>query len=373
MFSVYDLLVLSQIPNVGLSRLRALINKFGDPQSIRKASVREIASLDGFGRRLASHIGYFFRHQTYDEAKRYAENQLSRLNKVNGQVVTLWDPGYPDLLRKIYDPPLYLFLRGGFDESRDRHSLAIVGTRSPSEYGKTMAERFAHELVRLGMTVVSGLARGVDTIVHSSTVKADGRTLAVIGSGIDTIYPPENKGLAERITLEGALISEYDMGAKPDAVNFPRRNRVISGLSVGTLIIETDLTGGAMITASTALDQNREVFALPGPITSRKSRGCHALIKTGRAKLIESIDDIVEELATKLRPLLATKQENRQVSASLTPSERTIAGLLSETPLHIDHIADHAGLSVSEVLVSLLSLEFKGEVRQLAGKMFARI
>ena len=373
MFSMIDLLILTQVPNIGAHRLRALVTHFGNPTSVLKASARDIIEIDGFTEKLASSIVHYIRSSKIKEAEKYAECQLSKLNQVEGTIITIWDKQYPDLLKKIYDPPPFLFLRGELIEM-DKYAIAIVGTRSPSEYGVRMVEKFSHGLTKLGITLVSGLARGIDTVVHSAALKSGGRTITVIGSGLDIIYPPENKNLSERITDHGAVISEYEMGAKPDAVNFPRRNRIISGLSLGTLIIETDINGGAMITANTALDQNREVFAVPGNINSKGSRGCHALIKDGRAKLVEEIDDIIIELVTKLRPIMKkTGKEEAKAEPELTLFEKSIYDVLSEHPSHIDIIAETAKMSTADVLVNLLSLEFKGLVKQLPGKMFIKI
>lgn len=374
MFSVFDLLVLAQIPSIGANRLRALVSHFGDPASVFSKSAKEIAEVEGFSKKLAVHIVQFTRSSKVDEARQYAERQLSRLNKVEGCLITYWDKKYPDLLKKIYDPPPFLFVKGEIIGD-DKYAVAIVGTRAPSEYGCLMAERFSQEFTRLGITVVSGLARGIDTIAHSAALKSGGRTLAVVGSGLDVIYPPENRSLFERISEHGAVISEYEMGAKPDAENFPKRNRIISGLSLGTLIVETDIDGGAMITANTALDQNRDVFAVPGLVTNKRSRGCHALIRDGRAKLVEQIDDILDELAPKLRPLLkqAGKGEHEQPIPELTLFEKTIYDVLADESIHIDTIAERAHVSTADALVNLLSLEFKGLVRQLPGKMFVKI
>ncbi|MDI6765272.1 MAG: DNA-processing protein DprA [Bacteroidota bacterium] len=372
MISVFDLLTLSQIPGIGSNRLRMLISHFGNTDEVLTASIREIAIVEGFSRKLASTIVHFVRSQKHSEAKRYAERQLSKVNKVEGKVITFLDKQYPENLKKIYDSPPFLFVRGEFTD-KDMYAIAIVGTRTPSDYGVRMTEKISQELAVLGITIVSGLARGIDTVAHHAAIKTDGRTLSVIGSGLDVIYPPENKNLFERIVGCGAVISEYEMGAKPDAVNFPRRNRIISGLSLGTVIIETDINGGAMITANTALDQNREVFALPGLVNSKRSRGCHLLIKEGRAKLIESIDDILEELSTKLKPLIKPKDHDEiKQLPSLTLFERSIYDVLTENPSHIDSIAEAAILTTSDVLVNLLSLEFKGLVKQLPGKMFVK-
>jgi DNA processing protein len=372
MFSISDLLVLSLIPNIGAHRLRALVSHFGNPTEVLRANAKDIIKVDGFTEKLASSIVHYIRSAKIEDAEEYAERQLSKLNRIGGSIVTFWDKQYPDILKKIYDPPPFIFVRGEIVET-DKYAIAIVGTRTPSEYGVRMAEKFTQGLSKLGITIVSGLARGIDTIVHSTTLKTGGRALAVIGSGLDVYYPPENKSLNDRITEHGAVISEYEMGAKPDAVNFPRRNRIISGLSLGTIIVETDLNGGAMITASTALDQNREVFAVPGNINLKGSRGCHALIKDGRAKLVEDTGDIVAELVTKIRPLIKnTEKSESKETKELSLLEKSIFDVLSDHPSHIDSIAEIAKMSIADTLVNLLSLEFKGLVKQLSGKMFIK-
>ena len=302
--------------------------------------------------------------------KPFAEEQLSLVNKVNGRIVTLWHDEYPEYLRKIYDPPPLLFVLGTI-EKNDMYAVAIVGTRVPSAYGKFIAEKFSRELTSKGITITSGLARGIDTVAHSSSLKSGGRTIAVIGSSIDIIYPSENKRLAERIEESGAVVSEFFMGTKPDPGNFPRRNRIISGMSLGTLIVETAENGGAMITASTTLDQNRELFCIPGNITEKYSIGTNRLIRDGHAKLVQSVDDIIAELKSSLRPILKFSQP--QTPAVLSIFEQKILDHLASEPSHIDVVSEQSGLSISDTLVNLLSLEFKGLVRQLAGKMFQRM
>ena len=372
MVSARDVLVLSQISHIGSQRLRVLISHFGDSSAVFKASARELATLDGFSKKLASHISHFVKSGKLVEAQKLAGKELSKLNKCGGNIVTYWDERYPDALRKIYDPPSFLFSQGTLSD-HDQCSLAIVGTRSPSEYGIAMAERFTRELAALDIVIVSGLARGIDTIVHTTALKHQGRTLAVIGSGLDVLYPPENRNLAGSISEHGAVMTEYRMGTKPDAGNFPRRNRIISGLSLGTLVVETDIGGGAMITANSALDQNREVFAIPGNINSKRSKGCHTLIKEGRAKLVETVDDILSELATKLRPFLKnTCPVEHKAPIELTLFEKSMYDLLSDTPMHIDAVAERTGNSIADTLVNLLSLEFKGIIKQLPGKMFVK-
>jgi DNA processing protein len=370
--SVIDLLILSQIPAIGANRLRSLVSHFGDPCHVSTASAKEISAIEGFSKKLASTVTHFFKSAAYVKANIYAERQLSKLNHAEGRILTFWDEQYPDLLKKIYDPPPFLFVKGTI-QKEDSYAIGIVGTRSPSEYGMGITEKFSHEFAKLGITVVSGLARGIDTVAHTATLKQGGRTIAVIGSGLDVIYPPENKLLSEKMTAHGAVVSEYEMGAKPDAVNFPKRNRLISGLTLGTLVIETDCNGGAMITANTALDQNREVFAVPGLVTSKRSRGCHALIKEGKAKLVENVNDVLIELSTKLRPLLkSVLNEEHKTDIELSFFERNLYEVLTDVPLHIDLIAERSDASISDTLVNLLSLEFKGLIKQLPGKLFVR-
>jgi DNA processing protein len=371
MISVFDLLVISQIPHVGPGRMRLLVSHFGSTCDVLRASAKDIAAIPGFNRRLSAEIVHSIKRSGGSAHHEYAERQLSRLNKINGAIVTYWDQSYPEPLKKIYDPPPFYFQLGEYREE-DKYSIALVGTRSPSEYGISVTEQFTRELTRLGITVVSGLARGIDTAAHSAVIHHGGRTIAVTGSGLDVVYPPENRILYQQIVRQGAIVTEYEMGAKPDAVNFPRRNRIISGLSLGTIVVETDLNGGAMITATTALDQNREVFAVPGNIGSKRSRGCHALIKEGRAKLAESVDDILAELSTRLRPLLKSSGKEQPRLPDLTLFEKNIYDQLADDPTHIDRIADMANTPTADALVSLLGLEFKGLVRQFPGKRFAR-
>jgi DNA processing protein len=369
---VRDLLTLSTIPGIGPGRLRALVSHFKDTRAITHASAKELTAAEGIERKTALTIVNFFRDSGKSLAKRYVDHQLARVNKVDARIVTLWDRDYPSHLKKIYDPPPFLFVRGDFD-THDTAAIAIVGTRGPTSYGSRIAEQFAGELARLGVTIVSGLARGIDTIVHQATLKAGGRTLAIIGSGVDIIYPPENKPLVERIVEQGALVSEFEMGAKPDAGNFPRRNRIISGMTLGTLVVETGVDGGAMITATTALDQNREVFAIPSAIGDKRRSGTNFLIKEGKALLTETVEDILAELTPRLKSVLKDHtQGSRESPPDLTLFEKQLFDALHDDPLHIDVLAERAHMATSEALVHLLSLEFKGAVRQLPGKMFLK-
>ncbi len=369
---VRDLLVLSNIPGIGPNRLRALVSRFKDTRSVGEASARELCAVEGIEKKLALAIANFFRDSGPSLNKRFVDQQLSRLNKVGGRVVTFWDKDYPANLKKIYDPPPFLFVRGELAEE-DNCSVAIVGTRNPSPYGIQMAERFASDLAELGIPIVSGLARGIDTTAHAATLKSGGRTLAVIGSGIDVVYPPENRQLFERITEQGAVLSEFLMGAKPDAGNFPRRNRIISGIALGTVVAETGVEGGAMITASTALDQNRATFAIPSAVTDKRRSGTNLLIKEGKAALTETIEDILSELRPQLKHLLIDREGlSKKVMPELTLFEQRLHDVLTDEPTHIDELAERADLTTSDALVHLLSLEFKGAVKQLRGKMFVK-
>lgn len=364
MIDVRKLLVLSMIPGVGPTRMRNLIDHFGDADSVLNATEKQLLDVDGINRSVARNI----LEQRGNENE--IRSQLSRMNRANARIVTIWDKDYPENLKKIYDPPVFLFVRGSLLQE-DKYSIAVVGTRNPSVYGRHVAEKLTAQLVEKGICVVSGLARGIDTIAHSVTVRSGGRTVAVLGSGVDVIYPNENKKLSEQILLSGAVISEYLMGAKPDAVNFPRRNRIISGMTIGTIVVETDISGGAMITASMALDQNREVFAVPGNITEKKSRGTNKLIKEGRAKLIEDISDIIEELGNKIRPLVKNVDKPQQ-RVQLSLFEHKILEILTDEAQHIDVLAERSGMTTSDLLVQLLGLELKGVVKQFPGKYFSK-
>ena len=366
------ILALSEIPGVGAGRLRSLLDHFKDPRAIVQATARELVAVEGIEKRTALAVTGFCRDGRYAQALGLADDQIARMNRAGARMVTIREKDYPSNMKRIFDHPPYLFVQGCLEEN-DNVSIAIVGTRDPSPYGIQMAERFTTGLVALGLPIVSGLARGVDTVAHSTAVRGRGRTIAVIGSGIDKMYPPENKPLAERIARTGAVLSEFLMGTKPDAGNFPRRNRIISGIALATLVVETGVHGGAMITASTAFDQNREVFAIPSAVNTRSPSGTNLLIKQGKAILAETVDDIVAELAPRLKGVVRDVRHSRPRPVDLTLFEHRIAEAMGDEPLHIDLLAEKAGLSTSDTLVSLLSLEFKGVVRQMPGKMFVKM
>ncbi len=365
-----DILILSRIPGVGPGRLRALLAAFGSAEAVAASSPRSLRMIEGIEEKTAAAVAAFFRSGAAGEAGRFADDQRMRLERSGASTVTLWDPAYPPSLRNIYDPPPLLFVRGTLRDE-DAGSVAVVGTRRPSPYGLLMAERFSCALARFGLPVVSGLARGVDSAAHMASLRSGNRTIAVIGSGIDVVYPSENRGLAERIASCGAVVSEFPFGTKPDAPNFPRRNRIVSGMTLATLVIETSPEGGAMITARMALEQGREVFAVPSPVSGTRRSGTNLLIKKGNAKLTESVDDILEELAPRLSPL--KRPAAGAAPPDLTLFERTILDGCGDDPLHVDALASRARMTVPEALVHLLSLEFKGAVRQMPGKRFVRL
>ena len=280
-----DWLALALVPGVGTAHFIRLLARFRTPSTVLKAS--EAALREVVGPSLAQRIRQY--HEVVD-----IESQERLLQEYDAHLVTLEDPAYPVRLAEIYDPPLLLFVRGDLRDE-DVNSVAIVGTRRPTPYGLRMAEKFGRELAARGITVISGMASGIDAAAHRGAIEAGGRTIAVLGNGVDIVYPPENAELMDRITRHGAVVSQFAMGIKPSKGHFPYRNRIISGMSQGVLIVEAPLTSGALITARQAGEQGREVFAIPGQIGLNNSQGPHALIREG-SKLVESVEDILVEL-----------------------------------------------------------------------------
>jgi DNA processing protein len=301
--------------------------------------------------------------------------ELDQLQKTPITVLTLIDSAYPHHLRWISDPPLVLYIRGA-TQPEDHLALAVVGTRKPSNYGRVIAQRLSAELVQHGFTVVSGLARGIDSVAHQSALQAGGRTLAVLGSGINVMYPPENRRLCEAISDQGAVLSEFPLNTKPDRWNFPRRNRIISGLTLGTLVVEAAVNSGALLTARHALEQGREVFAVPGRVDVPSSHGTNRLIKSG-AKLVEGIEDILEEFPAIVRTSSALQPETaRQAAlplADLSADESRILALLQPEETHIDTLIQGSQLPAHVVASILVTLELRGLIRQFPGKFFIRL
>jgi DNA processing protein len=359
-----DLKLLLSVDGIGPGKIRKLLARFRSIEKILSANLNSLK--DVVNENLARRIVKVNSGRKNTES--VLKKELDKLSKIKGDIITVWDESFPPLLKKIYDPPLLLYTKGTFTKD-DEYSISIVGTRQPTNYGKIQTERITSELANQNITIVSGLARGIDSIAHKSALKLNRRTIAVTGSGLDVIYPPENAKLYDEIAEKGLIITEYELGAKPDAVNFPKRNRIISGLSLGSIVIETGITGGAMQTAAFALDQNREVFALPGNVGIKQSEGTNLLIQKGEAKLIGSAEDVLLELELKLKPIIGKNIPKPKIEMNLF--EEKIISVLKNEPVQIDVIAVSTKLTTSDCLVHLLSLEFKGLVKQLPGKMFA--
>jgi len=364
-----DILILSRIAGVGSARLRGLIARFGSAAAVAGAHRASLCAVEGIEEKTAAAICAFFRSPAAEEAARFADDQVRRAERTGSALLPFWDEEYPPLLRNIYDPPPVLFVRGKLERA-DADAVAVVGTRRPSTYGLLMAERLAAALASAGLTVTSGLARGIDAAAHAACLRAGGRTVAVIGSGLDVMYPAEHRALADSIAARGAVLSELPFGSSPDAANFPRRNRIVSGMTLATLVVETAPAGGAMITAAQALEEGREVFAVPSAVSGARPSGTNRLIREGKAKLTECVEDILAEIAPRLSA--AARPARARVPETLTLFEQSVLDALGEEPLHLDVLAARARLTPADALARLLALEFKGAVRQMPGKRFLR-
>lgn len=358
----HAILALSLIPEVGPTLLFHLVASFGSAQAALSASVEQLLQVPGLGPATASAIHTF-------PWQKALEGELRLIERWKISLLIWGDPAYPEPLKHIPSPPPVLYLKGSL-EKQDQAAVAIIGSRRLTPYGRAVAERLAAELASRGLTIVSGLARGIDAAAHRGALAVEGRTLAVLGSGLGRIYPPEHKGLAERIAASGAVFSEFPMPTPPHAGNFPRRNRLISGLSLGVVIVEAGLESGALITAGCALEQGREVFAVPGPITAPMSRGCHRLLKQG-AKLVETWEDVWEELKLRLGPPPEISQRSKKAEPE-TDEEERLYWLLEAGPLQIDELIAQSGLPPSRIASLLLSLTMKGLLEERPGKVFAQ-
>lgn len=360
---------LKSIAGIGNVTFPALVDKFGSLPAIFDASVTDLKKTPGISKEAAASIANF---QDWEQVK--VELELARKNNVN--IITYHDELYPKKLLNIYDRPPYIYVLGSLD--KDDINIAIVGSRAASSYGKYTTEKLSRELAMKGLTVVSGMARGIDSAAHRGAISVHGRTIAILGSGLDVVYPPENKKLFHDILEHGAIISEYPLGTPPRSSNFPARNRIISGMSYGVVIVEAGEKSGSLITARLALEQGREVFAVPGSIDSAGSRGTNKLIKQG-AKLIENTDDILEEILPQMEQINALKTSNfsnQEETLSdpvgiLGETDQRIYQCLSRTKIHIDDLIASAKLQSAEVLSSLTTMELKGLVLQHPGKFFS--
>jgi DNA processing protein len=353
---------LSFVPGVGDVGYKNLISRFHHPKAVFEASAKELDQVEGIGEKAALAIKNF---SDWDRV----DSEIQNLERLGFNLVSIGSSEYPKNLHKIFYPPPILYVHGEF-RSSDELALAVVGTRAADRYGRHVAEMLASELASMGITIVSGMARGIDSIAHGAALKAGGRTIAVLGSGLDVIYPPENKNLYSQISENGAVMSEFPLGSEPDAVNFPRRNRIISGLSLGVLVIQASEKSGSLITASFALEQNREVFAVPGNIGSKLSCGTNALIRKG-AKLVGSVEDILGELEAfrRLKPIESPVDISR-ILEKLDDDGKRIFFTITNEPIHIDDIITRSGFEPHRVLCTLLLLELEGFITQLPGKMF---
>jgi len=341
------------VNGVGPVRFRRLLDFFGNAQEAWHADSSSLLQAGLDARTVEAVLAV--------RAKVDLDREMERIAKRGIHLLTWDQPQYPRRLKDIPDPPPLIYVKGTLTD-QDELAVGVVGTRRATLYGKEAATRLAGDLARHGVTVVSGLAKGIDTAAHRAALDASGRTIAVLGSGLDIIYPPENARLAAEIVEHGALVSVYPIGTQPEAGNFPPRNRLISGLSLGVIIVEAGESSGALITADYALEQGREVFAVPGNITSRMSRGTNRLIQQG-AKLVMGVEDILEELNLTMVPEQLAMRE-------LLPENATEAALLrhlSQEPTHIDEICQASGLPVAEVSAALTMMELKGLVRQVGG------
>ncbi len=352
-------LVLSRLPGVGDQKIAMLVQRLGSPQDVIQSSPAQLAALLGMEK------------AGIQQALRAArtslmEKQLAALRHGDYRLYTLWDSDYPEPLRNIFTPPVILYTRGAL-VSGDSRSVAIVGARAATDYGKKVAYDLGSGLARAGLTVVSGLARGIDSMAHKGALDADGRTIAVLGCGPDVAYPPENRKLMEAVIASGAVVSEFPPGTSPSPRHFPRRNRIIAGLSMGVVVVQAGERSGALITAGRALEQGKEVMAVPGPINARISKGPHSLLKQGAA-LVEDADDV---LAAMGEPLLTHGQKPEKMTMpKLDTGEENLLRMLGTDPIHIDTLCSLTGDSSGLLLARLLQLELKGVVKQLAGKQF---
>ena len=356
-------LALNFLPDIGPVVARRLLSAFGSAENIFRMPAEELRKVEGVGENRAGNITGFNRWDT-------VRKELDSAEKNNVSLVAFNDSRYPEGLKRINDAPPLLYVKGDLKET-DKFAIAMVGSRSSTNYGMQVAERMSHKLASSGLTVVSGMARGIDAASHKGALKAGGRTIAVLGSGLDVPYPASNLGLMRAIQSSGAVISEFPFGTPPNKENFPKRNRVISALSFGVIVIEAALDSGSLITVGYALEQGKEVFAVPGNITSGSSRGTNDLIKKG-ARLIERAEEVIDELRPQLKGALREDQlSSEKRLPAMTDDEKTLYNYLDAEPKHIDAIIRGIDITTGRALSLLLSLELKGVIRQSEGKHFS--
>jgi len=363
-------IALKSIDSVGNIGFKNLVDTFDSPRNVFSAPLHTLTNVPGIGKKTASNIKDFQKWHKIEE-------ELEHIKKYDTHIITYKDPLYPKVLLNIYDFPVFLYVRGFFKE--DDINVAVVGSRMASTYGKFSTERLCRELALKRITVVSGLARGIDSAAHRGALAGGGRTIAVLGCGLDTVYPAENEKLFNDIASRGAVITEYPFGTPPNSQNFPARNRIISGISLGVVVVEANEKSGSLITARLAMEQGRDVFAVPGSIDSTGSRGTHKLIKEG-AKLIENVTDILDEILPQVdikqrefEKLPSSPEQSGKVlncTHKLNEKENSVLQVISSKAVAIDDIVFSAGLKPNDVLNILLTLELRGIIKQLPGKMY---
>ena len=360
------LVALNLVEGVGPVRVRQLLEFFGDAPSILKASQQQLLAVRGIGDETAEAIAKW--EATVDLA-----GELKRIADFGCRVITQADAEYPAMLREIYDPPVILYLKGSLTD-RDKNSVAMVGSRQTTHYGIETARKLAYQLAYTGVTVVSGGARGIDTAAHQGAMSGKGRTIAVLGTAINVVFPPENAELFERIAANGAVMTQFPFNRNGDRQSFAIRNRIVAGMTLGTVVVEANLTSGALITANFATEYGRQVFAVPGRIDSPRSKGCHDLIKKG-AKLCEGVEDILSEFEylfpSSNRPP-SVSETGLLPALELSENEQKVYAVLGKEELSIDDVIRQCGLPASATSVALFSLEMKRLIRQLPGKMFCK-
>jgi DNA processing protein len=358
------ILILNAIPGLGPSRIMKLLQVFSSPLKILSTSPSDLVHQERIPLAVIDHIKAF---PVSDFLRQ--ENVLMKKHQVKG--VSFFDDEYPVALKEIADPPPVLYVKGSL-AAEDRLSVAIVGSRRATLYGISIAEKFSMDLCDVGFTIVSGLARGIDTAAHRGALRAKGRTLAVLGSGLASIYPKENERLANSIAQQGAVISEFPMTAQPLGCHFPRRNRIVSGLSLGVIVVEAAQKSGALITADFALEHGRDVFAVPGKIDSLVSEGVNNLIKQG-ARLVSNAQDIIEGLGLEIkRAVPRSSPDEVKDIPGFSDEEKIIFRFLAKGPSHMDQISDQTCLSPAKISCALLSLVLKKRIHELPGKIFAQ-
>ena len=356
-------LALNLTPGVGSTLIKRLLDRFKTPEAVFHAPTKELLRIEGLGEKVVGEI-------RKGPLEKVVERELTLLKEVGGTILTLKDDTYPKRLKDIYDPPALLYVRGEL-KREDELAVSIVGSRKTSPYGRWITEKVSQELARHGVTIISGMARGIDSLAHWGAISGGGRTIAVLGCGVDVIYPSENRKLFEKIIEQGAILSEFQMGSPPEGGHFPRRNRIISGLSLGVVVVQAGERSGSLITAGYALEQGREVFAVPGNVGAEGSRGTNKLIKEG-AKVVESSEDILEEILPQWRKEGNIEPKVESPGQDLTGEERILYELLGETPLHIDEMIRESRIDPGGVSSLLLNLELKGLITQWPGKCFSK-